>query len=120
MNDDFLGGNFIFVKDKLASVVEATVRPKCGRMLTFSSGAENLHGVTALTRGRRCALGLWFTLQSDHQDVDRALAKKILTAIEEGGVEARNPGASLDNIDTYEFYRSMLIRNFLTNNVDAK
>ena len=40
---------------------QAEVRPKCGRLVAFSSGEENPHGVRAVTHGRRCAVALWFT-----------------------------------------------------------
>lgn len=42
--------------------LQASVKPKCGRMVGFSSGGENPHGVKAITRGQRCAVALWFTL----------------------------------------------------------
>ena len=41
---------------------QASVKPRCGRMVGFSSGGENPHGVRAVTRGQRCAVALWFTL----------------------------------------------------------
>lgn len=41
---------------------QASVKPKCGRMVGFSSGGENPHGVKAVTGGQRCAIALWFTL----------------------------------------------------------
>lgn len=42
--------------------LQASVKPKCGRMVGFSSGGENPHGVRAVTKGQRCAVALWFTL----------------------------------------------------------
>ena len=39
----------------------AYVTPRTGRMVSFSAGIENLHGVTAVTRGQRCALSIWLT-----------------------------------------------------------
>jgi len=41
------------------------VQPACGRMVTFTAGGENLHGVAAITRGRRCALAIWFAHSAD-------------------------------------------------------
>lgn len=38
------------------------MKPECGRMVGFSSGGENPHGVKAVTGGQRCAVALWFTL----------------------------------------------------------
>lgn len=34
----------------------------------FSSGSENPHGVKAVTRGQRCAIALWFTLDPRHSE----------------------------------------------------
>ena len=42
--------------------LQASVKPMCGRMVGFSSGGENPHGVKAITSGQRCAVALWFTL----------------------------------------------------------
>lgn len=53
---------------------QATVKPKCGRVVGFSSGPVNPHGVTAVTAGRRCALALWFTKEKMHRDMVRFAA----------------------------------------------
>ncbi|MGH0119749.1 UNVERIFIED_CONTAM: hypothetical protein FKN15_025628 [Acipenser sinensis] len=47
---------------------QAEVSPRCGRLLGFTSGSDNPHGVRAVTRGQRCALALWFTLQETQAD----------------------------------------------------
>uniref|UniRef100_A0A669E6U2 procollagen-proline 3-dioxygenase n=1 Tax=Oreochromis niloticus TaxID=8128 RepID=A0A669E6U2_ORENI len=60
LNDDFDGGELFFT-NRDAKTVTARVKPSCGRLVGFSSGPVNPHGVTAVTRGRRCALALWFT-----------------------------------------------------------
>uniref|UniRef100_A0A8C1LVE1 procollagen-proline 3-dioxygenase n=1 Tax=Cyprinus carpio TaxID=7962 RepID=A0A8C1LVE1_CYPCA len=62
LNDDFEGGDFFFA-DRDAKTVTAMVKPKCGRLVGFTSGPVNPHGVTAVTAGRRCALALWFTTE---------------------------------------------------------
>ena len=51
---------------------------QCGRMVAFSAGKENMHGVTAVTKGRRCAVALWFTLDPDHQENSYDVAAKML------------------------------------------
>uniref|UniRef100_A0A8C3B221 procollagen-proline 3-dioxygenase n=1 Tax=Cyclopterus lumpus TaxID=8103 RepID=A0A8C3B221_CYCLU len=61
LNGDFEGGEFIFTEMD-AKTVTASVKPLCGRMVGFSSGGENPHGVKAVTSGQRCAVALWFTL----------------------------------------------------------
>lgn len=77
LNDDFTGGELIFTKDLQGEIVERTVKPKCGRVVAFSSGNENIHGVRAVTNGSRFALGLWFTFSPEYAEVDRRLAYEI-------------------------------------------
>uniref|UniRef100_A0A3Q3LHQ2 procollagen-proline 3-dioxygenase n=1 Tax=Mastacembelus armatus TaxID=205130 RepID=A0A3Q3LHQ2_9TELE len=48
---------------------EQNVKPKCGRMVGFSSGGENPHGVKAVTSGQRCAVALWFTLDPLYREL---------------------------------------------------
>ena len=47
LNEDFEGGNFFFADDMQGSN-PVPIQPTCGRMLAYSSGFENLHGVTAV------------------------------------------------------------------------
>jgi hypothetical protein len=54
-------------------------------MVGFSAGSENLHGVRSVQRGRRCALGLWFTLNPFHEEIERILAKQVLLQVQDGG-----------------------------------
>ncbi|XP_041124366.1 prolyl 3-hydroxylase 3 [Polyodon spathula] len=85
LNEDFEGGNFFF-SDLDGKTVTAEVSPRCGRLLGFTSGSDNPHGVRAVTRGQRCALALWFTLQETQADQERKEAESIWTEIlEEDG-----------------------------------
>ncbi|XP_013366771.1 PREDICTED: prolyl 3-hydroxylase 3 [Chinchilla lanigera] len=77
LNDDFQGGDLFFTQPN-ALTVTAQVRPRCGRLVAFSSGVENPHGVWAVTRGRRCALALWHTWAPEHQEQEWAEAKELL------------------------------------------
>ncbi|XP_031431304.1 prolyl 3-hydroxylase 2 isoform X2 [Clupea harengus] len=52
LNGDFEGGEFIFTEMD-AKTLTAQVKPRCGRMVGFSSGGENPHGVRAVTKGQR-------------------------------------------------------------------
>jgi len=61
------------------------VKPRCGRLVGFSSGSENLHGVRSVQRGRRCALGLWFTLNPLYEETEHILAKQVLHQVQQGG-----------------------------------
>ncbi|KAJ8354941.1 hypothetical protein SKAU_G00225080 [Synaphobranchus kaupii] len=74
LNDDFEGGDMFFT-DRDAKTLTATVKPQCGRLVGFSSGPVNPHGVTAVTAGRRCALALWFTKEKLHRDMEREEAE---------------------------------------------
>ncbi|GFU06572.1 prolyl 3-hydroxylase 1 [Nephila pilipes] len=76
LNEDFEGGEFIFAKEK--SSIQATVKPACGLMVAFSAGKENLHGVKAVRKGRRCALAMWYTLDSEQREKERDFAETIL------------------------------------------
>nr|XP_057910945.1 prolyl 3-hydroxylase 1 [Doryrhamphus excisus] len=77
LNDDFEGGDFIFTELDAKSVT-AVVRPQCGRVVAFGAGKENPHGVRAVTKGQRCAVALWFTLDPAHEEKERIQARDML------------------------------------------
>ncbi|KAG5835467.1 hypothetical protein ANANG_G00244310 [Anguilla anguilla] len=77
LNDDFEGGNFLF-SELDAKTVTAVVRPQCGRVVGFGAGKENPHGVKAVTKGQRCAVALWFTLDPRHTEKERIQAEDLL------------------------------------------
>ncbi|XP_057411987.1 prolyl 3-hydroxylase 3 isoform X4 [Balaenoptera acutorostrata] len=77
LNDDFQGGDLFFTEPN-ALTVTAQVRPRCGRLVAFSSGVENPHGVWAVTRGRRCTLALWHTWAPEHREQEWTEAKELL------------------------------------------
>uniref|UniRef100_A0A8C2NDB9 procollagen-proline 3-dioxygenase n=1 Tax=Capra hircus TaxID=9925 RepID=A0A8C2NDB9_CAPHI len=93
LNDDFQGGDLFFTEPN-ALTVTAQVRPRCGRLVAFSSGVENPHGVWAVTRGRRCALALWHTWAPEHREQEWTEAKDLLRGPEkdEEDVASRGPG----------------------------
>ncbi|KAL7837766.1 hypothetical protein SRHO_G00274770 [Serrasalmus rhombeus] len=77
LNDDFEGGDFIFTELD-AKTVTAVVKPQCGRVVAFGAGKENPHGVRAVTKGQRCAIALWFTLDPKHNEKERIQAEELL------------------------------------------
>ncbi|KAF7239361.1 Prolyl 3-hydroxylase 1, partial [Varanus komodoensis] len=77
LNGDFEGGNFYFTELD-ATTVTAEVAPQCGRAVGFSSGSENPHGVKAVTKGQRCAIALWFTLDPRHSERERIQADDLV------------------------------------------
>ncbi|XP_031575108.1 prolyl 3-hydroxylase 2-like isoform X2 [Actinia tenebrosa] len=81
LNDNFEGGDFIFAHPN--ETIQASVKPKCGRLVGFSAGVENLHGVLGVQNGRRCAVALWFTLRTKHDDEGRKKAWKIIRETKE-------------------------------------
>nr|XP_014337552.1 PREDICTED: prolyl 3-hydroxylase 3 [Bos mutus] len=94
LNDDFQGGDLFFTEPN-ALTVTAQVRPRCGRLVAFSSGVENPHGVWAVTRGRRCALALWHTWAPEHREQEWMEAKELLRGPEKNegeDVASRDPG----------------------------
>ncbi|KAM6936405.1 prolyl 3-hydroxylase 3 [Lycodopsis pacificus] len=86
LNDNFNGGDLFFT-NRDARTITARVKPSCGRLVGFSSGPVNPHGVTALTRGRRCALALWFTKEKIYRDMEREEAEAMWAA---GGQNVAN------------------------------
>ncbi|XP_072536667.1 prolyl 3-hydroxylase 3 [Salminus brasiliensis] len=79
LNEDFEGGELFFT-DRDAKTVTARVKPSCGRLVGFTAGPVNPHGVTAVTAGRRCALALWFTTEKHHRDMEREQAEAMWAA----------------------------------------
>jgi len=71
------GGEFIFT-DSSARRAVVQVKPKCGRMVSFSAGKDSFHGVKAVGHGIRCALALWFTMDESHDEKQRHEAKRII------------------------------------------
>lgn len=55
-------------------------------MIGFSAGQENLHGVQAVLKGRRCALAMWFTLDHKHRERERFLALQVLDQLDVEGM----------------------------------
>ncbi|XP_041863126.1 prolyl 3-hydroxylase 2 [Melanotaenia boesemani] len=88
LNGDFEGGEFIFTEMD-AKTVTASVKPKCGRMVGFSSGGENPHGVKAVTDGQRCAVALWFTLDPLFRELERLQADEVIQALDAQSVWAQ-------------------------------
>ncbi|XP_072897819.1 prolyl 3-hydroxylase 2 isoform X2 [Hemitrygon akajei] len=80
LNGDFEGGEFIFTEAD-AKTITAAVKPRCGRVVSFSSGGENPHGVMAVTRGQRCAVALWFTLNPHFRELERIRADEVVQLI---------------------------------------
>jgi hypothetical protein len=68
-----------------AFIFQSLVKPRCGRLVGFSAGSENSHGVLSVQRGRRCALGLWFTLNPFYEEIEHILAKQVLLQVQQGG-----------------------------------
>ncbi|XP_072317609.1 prolyl 3-hydroxylase 3 [Eucyclogobius newberryi] len=90
LNDGFDGGELFFT-DRGAKTVKARVSPSCGRLVGFSSGPVNPHGVTAVTRGRRCALALWFTKEKLYRDMEREEAEALWSGKSAEEVEKEEP-----------------------------
>ncbi|XP_072183270.1 prolyl 3-hydroxylase 3-like [Excalfactoria chinensis] len=68
--------------------VTANVHPKCGRLVAFSSGKENPHGVRAVSQGRRCAIALWYTHSAEHAEQERVKAEELM---EQRDTEEKQP-----------------------------
>uniref|UniRef100_A0A8C1LAX0 Prolyl 3-hydroxylase 1 n=1 Tax=Cyprinus carpio TaxID=7962 RepID=A0A8C1LAX0_CYPCA len=77
LNDNFEGGDFILTESD-AKTVSSVVKPRCGTVVGFRAGQDNLHGVTAVTKGQRCAVVLQFTLDPHHNEKERLQAEELL------------------------------------------
>ncbi|RLU20866.1 hypothetical protein DMN91_007480 [Ooceraea biroi] len=89
LNDDFDGGEFFFVESQRKRHVRSIVRPRCGRMVAFSAGGENLHGVQGVRGGKRCAVALWFTQDKKYLEYERVVADTVLTRVRDLGIVQR-------------------------------
>ena len=58
--------------------LQTFVSLKCGRLVGFSASKENMHGVTTVTKGRRCAVTLWFMLNPNYKEVHYDDAHEML------------------------------------------
>ncbi|XP_078108716.1 prolyl 3-hydroxylase 3 [Sander vitreus] len=92
LNDNFDGGELFFT-NRDAKTVTARVKPSCGRLVGFSSGPVNPHGVTAVTSGRRCTLALWFTKEKLYRDMEREEAETMWAADGQSVVKKDNEEA---------------------------
>ena len=82
LNEDFVGGNFLFADPDKS--IKAELPPKPGRLVAFYNGIDNLHGVKAVTSGRRCALAMWYTMDpAEHEkgQENHVTARNILTTL---------------------------------------
>lgn len=55
---------------------QSSLRPKCGRLVGFN--ASNYHGVKAVLSGQRCAIAMWYTLDSKYDEAAHGIAHNIL------------------------------------------
>lgn len=60
--------SYIVVIKQSEFPLQAEVQPRCGRVVGFGAGKDNPHGVRAVTKGQRCAVALWFTLDPAHEE----------------------------------------------------
>ena len=48
-------------------------------MVGFSAGGENMHGVKAITKGKRCVVALWFTHDLKYKELSFDHAETLLS-----------------------------------------
>ena len=75
LNNDFSGGDLIFMDsdrqtnlestscENRAATQESVIQPKRGRLVVFNSCVENIHRVQAVTEGNRFLLSVWYSFQ---------------------------------------------------------
>ena len=77
LSEEFEGGDFFFADRQSYKPAVQVSTNRCGRMVGFSAGEENLHGVMPVTEGKRCALALWFTLDKSHSEDRETFIRKL-------------------------------------------
>ena len=75
--------------------------PRCGRLLAFTSGQENLHGVEQVAAGRRCALALWFSHDADYWEPEIGLAWDLVEAARAGTPPSTHLIRQLENLTMF-------------------
>mmetsp|Transcript_32497 Transcript_32497/g.93552 ORF Transcript_32497/g.93552 Transcript_32497/m.93552 type:complete len:433 (-) Transcript_32497:44-1342(-) len=101
----FQGGEFYFADfwtDALHGGGRTVVAPRCGRLVAFSAGPENLHGVNPLDRGRRCALSVW--MSTDAERAAFAGELQLASAVLDGSSTA--VASAEPSPDISEYYRN--------------
>ncbi|XP_037071749.1 prolyl 3-hydroxylase 3-like [Pollicipes pollicipes] len=78
LNDNFKGGEFVFARDLIDRKPVVRVRAHCGRLVGFSAGTENPHGVLAVTAGTRYALAMWYTETAAQREDEKMVAELYL------------------------------------------
>ena len=81
LSEEFEGGDFFFADRQSYKPAVQVSTNQCGRMVGFSAGEENLHGVLPVTEGKRCALALWFTLDKSHSEDRETLIRSLSQAV---------------------------------------
>ena len=66
--DEFDGADLEFVdsaqtEDGRVAMTRTTVKPAAGRLVLFTAGHENVHGVAPIRRGSRKVIAAWFACQ---------------------------------------------------------
>eukprot|EP01102_Stenamoeba_stenopodia_P019119 TRINITY_DN7122_c0_g1_i1.p1 TRINITY_DN7122_c0_g1~~TRINITY_DN7122_c0_g1_i1.p1 ORF type:complete len:319 (-),score=54.71 TRINITY_DN7122_c0_g1_i1:270-1205(-) len=71
--EEFTGGDLIFAPSSGCNEEEITIPPMCGRMVAFTSGMENPHGVGQVLTGTRWAIASWYTFDCENHDEQSVL-----------------------------------------------
>ncbi|KAA0707476.1 Prolyl 3-hydroxylase 1 [Triplophysa tibetana] len=73
----FSHGDYRYATHRTPDALWAVVKPQCGRVVAFGAGQENLHGVTSLTKGQRCAVAIRFTLDPHNSEKASILSQFV-------------------------------------------
>lgn len=86
------------------------VRPRRGRCVLFSSGAENVHSVQRVESGERYALTLWFTRDDDAAEPATAMLAEFVAAAASRSAWAALPPAWESGDDRHLIWSDRLRR----------
>ncbi|XP_071119899.1 prolyl 3-hydroxylase 1-like [Mytilus edulis] len=99
LNGDFEGGEFFFAHNNWSAQV--SIKPKCGMIVGFDSA--EFHGVKAVTKGKRCTLAMWYTLDKRFEEKTRIQVRKILDKItNEVDAQEHNQYTTIENKNNNE------------------
>eukprot|EP00441_Pelagodinium_beii_P039482 CAMPEP_0197635686 /NCGR_PEP_ID=MMETSP1338-20131121/11433_1 /TAXON_ID=43686 ORGANISM="Pelagodinium beii, Strain RCC1491" /NCGR_SAMPLE_ID=MMETSP1338 /ASSEMBLY_ACC=CAM_ASM_000754 /LENGTH=1032 /DNA_ID=CAMNT_0043207799 /DNA_START=12 /DNA_END=3110 /DNA_ORIENTATION=+ len=82
---DFEGGSFYFSPSWRSRESRQRIEPQPGRLVTFTAGPENIHGVEEVTNGTRCSLNVWLTRDSYRASARHEIEDALIILKEHAG-----------------------------------
>jgi len=124
LNSDFHGGQLVFAAPGPTGHLEETssLEPGCGRLVVFTAGEENIHGVRAVEAGERCVLAAWYTTDQQYEEPELALAHQVVRVSMAGAAPPPHLQAELERLTLYTMAEAetVLRENTSSDGIPAK